>query len=206
MTQTLSPELEALVERVVERKLEASLDKKFAEISRQLAALEQRAALQEQGGVSERATILVFSGEMDPLMAAFIIASASIAMGLEVTMYFTFWGLNALRKGWTLKGKTLPEKMIAALLPKSVGRLATSRLNMGGIGPAFFKKVMDDNNVEDLPSLIEVARELGVRMVACEMTMGVMGIKREELVDWCDFGGAATYLEHAADSKLTLFI
>ncbi len=202
MSQTLSPELEALVERVVERKL----DEKFGEIQRQLAALEQRVAAAEQGGVSERATILVFSGEMDPLMAAFIIASASIAMGLEVTMYFTFWGLNALRKTWTFKGKTLPEKMIAALLPKSVGRLATSRLNMAGIGPAFFKKVMDDNNVEDLPSLIEVARELGVRMVACEMTMGVMGIKREELVDWCDFGGAATYLEHAADSKLTLFI
>ena len=68
------------------------------------------------------------------------------------------------------------------------------------------KKVMDDNNVEDLPGLIEVARELEVRMVACEMTMGVMGITRDELVDWCDYGGAATYLEHAADSRLTLFI
>ncbi|MCA9715061.1 MAG: DsrE/DsrF/DrsH-like family protein [Myxococcales bacterium] len=201
-SQTITPELEALVERVLERKL----DERFGELQSQLAAIERRMSSCERQATAERATLLVFSGEMDPLMAAFIIASASIAMGLEVTMYFTFWGLNALRKTWTFKGKTLPEKMIAALLPKSVGRLATSRLNMAGIGPAFFKKVMDDNNVEDLPSLIEVARDLGVRMVACEMTMGVMGIKREELVDWCDYGGAATYLEHAADSKLTLFI
>jgi peroxiredoxin family protein len=198
----ISPELERLVERVVARKL----DETYAGITEQLAAIQTRLASCEREIPSDRATILVFSGEMDPLMAAFIVAVASMSMGLEVTMYFTFWGLGALRKCKTFKGKSIPEKMIAALLPGPVSRLGTSRLNMGGVGPAFFRKVMADNNVEDLPGLIEVARELGVRMVACEMTMGIMGITREELVDWCDFGGAATYLEHAADSRLTLFI
>lgn len=191
-----------LVEEMVDRKVEARLagvEAQFKDLQGQLAAV-------KKDTLEERATLLVFSGEMDNLMSAFIVATGAAAMGMEVTMYFTFWGLTALRKTTTYAGKSLPEQMIAAMLPGNAATLATSRMNMLGMGPIFFRHVMAQNNVEKLPDLVKLAKELNVRMVACEMSMGVMGITREELQDGLDYGGVATYLEDASKSKITLFI
>ena len=155
---------------------------------------------------SERVTLLVFSGEFDKLMSAFIVAAGAVGMGMEVSMYFTFWGLNVLKKKNTYSGKPITEKMMAMMMPPGPNNTGTSKMNMLGMGPAFFKMMMKKNNVESLPDLIEISRELGVKMIACQMTMGVMGIKDEELIDGLEFGGAATYVGEASDSQITLFI
>lgn len=153
-----------------------------------------------------RATLLVFSGEMDKLLSAFVVATGAVSMGMEVSMYFTFWGLVALRKKTLYRGKSFTDKLMSAMLPGTVGSVGTSNMNMFGMGPAFFRKVMKDKHVESLPDLIELAQELGVRMIACQMAMDVMGIKKEELIDNIDVGGVSTYLGQATNSKITLFI
>jgi len=121
-------------------------------------------------------------------------------------MYFTFWGLTALKKATILEGKTLPEKMVAMMLPGGIESVPTSRMNMGGIGPKFFQHLMRARNVESLPDMRDMALEMGAKMVACEMSMNVMGLTRAELLDGLAYGGVATYLEDAAKAKITLFI
>lgn len=156
--------------------------------------------------LSNRATIVAFSGDLDKLIAALIIATGATTMGMEVSVYFTFWSLAALKKKTRLKGKHITEKLTALMLPSGPAHLGTSRMNMLGIGPAFFSYVMKKKNLMSLPDLISLARETGVRIIACQMTMDVMGITKEELLDDLDFGGVATYLADARDSKVTLFI
>jgi len=198
----LDPALAALVEKLVEQKVE----ERVGALSTRLTDAIDRIAAVETRLVSDRATILVFSGEFDKLMSAFIVATGAVAMGFEVSMYFTFWGLIGLKKQTVYSGKTLPEKMIAAMLPAGPHTTGTSKMNMGGLGPLFFKYMMANKNVETLPGMIAVAQELEVKMIACQMAMDVMGIKQEELIDGLEYGGAATYLADACDSKLTLFI
>jgi peroxiredoxin family protein len=96
--------------------------------------------------------------------------------------------------------------MVAFMMPGGPASVPTSRMNMAGMGPLFFKHLMKQRNVEKLPNLVELIQELGVRMIACETSMMVMGVKREELLEGVEFGGVATYLEDAAKSKITLFI
>ena len=156
--------------------------------------------------VSNRATIVAFSGDMDKLIAAFIIATGAATMGMEVSVYCTFWALAALKKKTTLKGKPITEKLIAMMLPSGPAHLRTSEMNMLGIGPTFFNYVMKKKKLLSLPDLIGVAREIGVRIIACQMAMEVMGIHKEELIDGIDYGGVATYLADARDSKVTLFV
>lgn len=182
-----TPELEALVARLVDARVEARL----------------RA---EGVASANRVSLLVFSGDMDRLIAAFTIALASAASGLEVSMYFTFWGLTALRRQRSYSGKSLGERLVTMMLPSSPATAGTSRLHLGGIGPRFFRRLMRRRNVETLPNMIATAREMGVRMIACEMSMDVMGIAREELTDGLVYGGAATYVADAAGAKVTLFI
>lgn len=202
------PDLPAVagIEAQIEQAVARAVEQRLGALEAAIATLQQRVASAERRGVSERATLVVFSGDMDKLMAAFIIASGAASMGLEVTMYFTFWGLTALKKTTIFSGKSVPEKMVSAMLPTGPDAVPSSRLNMLGIGPRFFKHIMGTNNVASLPDLIGTARELGVRLVACQMSMGVMGIKTAELLDDIDYGGVATYMEDASDSKVTLFI
>ena len=155
---------------------------------------------------SNRATIVVFSGDMDKLIAAFIISTGAVAMGMDVSMYFTFWGLAALKKRIIIKGKPITEKLMGVMLPSGPAHVGTSKMNMLGMGPAFFKYVMKKKNIETLPDLIALAGEMGVRMVGCQMSMDVMGITQEELIDGLDYGGVTTYLADASDAKITLFI
>jgi peroxiredoxin family protein len=154
----------------------------------------------------DRATLVVFSGEMDTLQSACNIAAGAVAMGMEVSLFFTFWGLTALRRSTTYSGKSVGQRMAAFMLPSGPASVPTSRMNMAGMGPLFFKHLMQQKNVLSLPEMITLLRQLGVRLVACEMSMGVMGITREELLPDIDYGGVATYLGDASRSKITLFI
>jgi NADPH-dependent 2,4-dienoyl-CoA reductase/sulfur reductase-like enzyme/peroxiredoxin family protein/TusA-related sulfurtransferase len=156
---------------------------------------------------SDAKTLVVFSGDLDKVMAAFIIANGAVAMGSRVTMFFTFWGLNALRKASAPPvEKPFLDRMFGMMMPKGADRLTLSNLNMLGAGTLMMKHVMKEKQVEDLPSLIAQARRAGIRMIACTMTMDVMGMKKEELLDGLDLGGVATFLAEADRSGTTLFI
>jgi len=153
-------------------------------------------------------TIIVFSGEFDKVMAAFIIANGAAAMDDDVTMFFTFWGLNSLRKPEKVdtKGKSPLQKAFGAMMPRGPGRLGLSHMNFGGVGPKLMRRVMRDQKVMPLEELIATAREQGVRMVACTMSMDVMGLRPEELVDGLEYAGVATYLGDADAANVNLFI
>lgn len=152
-------------------------------------------------------TIIVFSGDLDRAFAAFIIANGAAAMGDEVTMFFTFWGLNILRKTEKVKVKkgTL-QSMFGAMMPRGPQKLGLSKMNFAGMGGMMMKKVMKQQNVMSLDELISSAREQGVKMVACTMTMDVMGFKPEELVDDIEYAGVASYLGEADEANVNLFI
>jgi CoA-disulfide reductase len=153
------------------------------------------------------ATLVVFSGDLDKAMAAFIIASGAAAMGKKVTMFFTFWGLNILRKADapTVEKNGL-EKMFGMMMPKGPHALPLSKMNMAGLGATFMKYAMETKNVDSLEILMKNALDAGVKLVACTMSMDIMGIKREELIDGIELGGVATYLGHADEAGLNLFI
>ena len=152
-------------------------------------------------------TIIVFDGDMDKVLASFIIANGALAMGRPVTMFFTFWGLNALRKSEKQNIKKTPvESMFGAMLPRGAGRLSLSKMNMGGMGTAMMKKIMKDKNVDSLEDLMKKAMENGVKIIACSMSMDVMGIRKEELIDGVEIGGVGTYLGEAEESNVNLFI
>lgn len=202
-TQTpLDPNLQALIERLVD----ARVDARLAGFSTQVEDALSRLRVQDEAKPPDKASIIVFSGDFDRLMSAFIIATGAVAMGIEVSMYFTFWGLVAIKKQTLFAGKKIEEKMLATMLPGGPANTGTSKMNMLGMGPVMFKRLMAQNNVETLPGLIKLAQDLGVTMVACRMAMGVMGIKDEELLDGVQYGGVATYLGDAVESKITLFI
>ena len=155
----------------------------------------------------ENATIVLFSGELDKALAAMVIANGAASMGKKVSIFCTFWGLNALRKDQSVKvEKTLVESMFGMMMPRGAEKLPLSKMQMGGAGKAMMTKVMKDKNVDSLPSLMKQAKELGVAFIACTMSMDVMGIKKEELIDGIEFGGVATYLAESEDAGLTLFI
>jgi peroxiredoxin family protein len=153
----------------------------------------------------EKATIIVFSGDMDKVMAAFIIANGAAAFDMKVTMFFTFWGLKAIQKG-NLTGKSVMGKMLGLMNRGGVENIGPSRLNMGGMGRWMFKKMMKKRNVMPLPELVRQAKELGVRLVACEMSCGVMEIAKEDFIDGVEMGGVATFIAEASESKFSLFI
>lgn len=152
-------------------------------------------------------TIVVFSDALDKAMAAFIIANGAAAMGSEVTLFFTFWGLNLLRRAQPVQvSKTLVERMFGRMMPRGPDKATLSKMNMAGVGTAMIKDIMRRKNVLSLPDLIRTAQEGGVRMVACTMTMDLMGIQRAELIDGVEEGGVATYLDRANFANVNLFI
>jgi len=152
-------------------------------------------------------TIIVFSGEYDKVMAAFVIANGAAAMDDEVTMFFTFWGLAALRKPGNAAGrKTGLQKMFSAMLPKRAEKLGISKFNFAGLGRFMMKKVMKAANVMSVTDLMDTAREQGIKIIACTMSMDVMGITREELIDGIEYAGVATYLAEADEGNVNLFI
>ncbi|MCE5299642.1 MAG: FAD-dependent oxidoreductase [Spirochaetia bacterium] len=153
-------------------------------------------------------TIIVFSGDLDKLIASFIIANGALAMGRRVTMFFTFWGLNALKRPKQPNGlkKNIIEKAFGFMLPRGSKKMGLSRLNMAGIGPVMIRNIMKQHNISSVEELIASAQSSGVRLVGCQMTMDLLGIKKEELIDGVEIGGVATMLESAEASDSNLFI
>jgi CoA-disulfide reductase len=153
------------------------------------------------------ATMVVFSGDLDKAIATFIIASGAAAMGKEVTLFFTFWGLNILKRNDAPSTeKDMMAKMFSMMMPKGANDLPLSKMNMGGMGSKMIKTVMANHNVDNLETLMKNAMDAGVKLVACGMSMDLMGIAKEELIDGVEIGGVAAYLGDAEDSGLNLFI
>jgi len=150
---------------------------------------------------------IVFSGDLDKAIASFIMANAAAAMGRHVEMFFTFWGLNILRKSEkTAVKKTLIEKMFGMMMPRGSLKLSLSKMNMGGMGGKMIRGIMKKKNVSSLEELVRLAQESGVKLLACSMSMDVMGIKKEELINGIEIAGAARMLANAEESDMSLFI
>ncbi|EST51804.1 hypothetical protein T458_25900 [Brevibacillus panacihumi W25] len=155
----------------------------------------------------EKTTIVLFSGDLDKAIAAFIIANGAAAYDHDVTIFFTFWGLNTMRKDEVVNvKKNWLEKAFGWMMPRGAKKLGLSKMNMLGMGPAMIKHVMKKHNALSLPQLIELAQEQGVKLVACTMTMDLLGLQKEELVDGMEFAGVAAYLGDATQAKVNLFI
>jgi peroxiredoxin family protein len=154
-------------------------------------------------------TIIVFSGDFDKMMAAFIIANGAAAMGDDVTMFFTFWGLNALRKAEKVrvgKKKSALQAMFGKMMPRGANKLGLSKMNFAGMGAPMMKKVMKDAGAMTLEELFDSAREQGVKFIACTLSMDILGFKEEELIDGLEFAGVAAYLGEADEANVNLFI
>lgn len=152
-------------------------------------------------------TFIVFSGDLDKTIAAFIIANGAASLGRKVTMFFTFWGLNILRRPQKVKtDKNIIERMFGIMMPRGSKKLGLSRMNMFGIGSRMIREIMKKKGVSSLEELIEDARSHGVRIVACQMSMDVMGIKQEELIDGVELGGVATFIGSGETSDISMFI
>jgi len=148
-------------------------------------------------------TIILFSGDLDKTTAAFILATTAAASGMDVSIFFTFWGLNILKKSTGTSPKNIMQKMLAFMTQKT----PISRLNMLGMGPWMLKKLMKKSNMPSLEELMKLAKQLKVKYIACTTSCGVMGIAKENLTEDVDeFAGASTYLAQAKDAKVNLFI
>ena len=164
-------------------------------------------AIQAGQPAEKRTTIVLFSNDLDKAMAAFIIATGFAALGQPVSIFFTFWGLNVLRKeNPPAVKKDILSRMFGFMMPRGAKKLALSKMHMLGAGTAMMKYVMASKNVDSLPELIAQARTMGIEFLACEMAMNVMGIKQEELVDGVVTTGVANFAALSARSSTTLFI
>jgi peroxiredoxin family protein len=172
------------------------------------ALLEAATEETEEAEVTTRKTIILFSGDFDKVMAAFIIANGAAAMDDEVTMFFTFWGLNALRRTEKVStsGKSALQRIFSVLTPRGPERLRLSNMNFAGAGPKMMQRMMRQEKVMSLDDLIASAREQGVKMIACAMSMDIMGLRPEELVDGIEYGGVAAYLGDTDEANVNLFI
>ena len=154
-------------------------------------------------------SMIVFSGDLDKVLASFVIATGAVAMGMDVVMFFTFWGTPVLRDcNKKAGGKDLMSKMFGSMLPKGTCEVKLSKMNMGGMGTVMMKSLMKKKNVASLEQMLEMAAELGVRIFICEMSMDLMGFKREEIIDYPNltYCGVAKFLEEAQNSRIQLFI
>jgi peroxiredoxin family protein len=170
-------------------------------------AKEQELSVQNQVPLKKEKTMVVFSGDLDKAIASFIIANGARAMDNEVTMFFTFWGLNILRKPEPISvQKDFMANMFSKMMPRGSKKLSLSKMNMAGMGPKMIRKIMDKHNISSLEELMQIGVDSGIRIVACQMSMDLMGITKEELIDGVEIGGVATYLDAADDSNVNLFI
>lgn len=200
----------------MENVVKKEADEQGGEVGLNLEALEKQVAdlkAQLDGLVKnspeDKLSMIVFSGDLDKALASFIIATGAVAMGMDVVMFFTFWGTPILRnKDKNVGGKDFMGKMFGTMLPKGIDQVKLSKMNMGGMGTAMMKSLMNKKNVASLDQMLEMAEELGVKIYVCEMSMDLMGFKREEMVDYkhMDFCGVAKFLEEAHGSRIQLFI
>jgi peroxiredoxin family protein len=181
----------------------------LAALLERLTTLEQRVNQLEEApaqDIEDRLSMVVFSGDLDKAIAAFIVATGAAAMGMEVSMFFTFWGLNVVKKEKSYEGKNSLEKGFTAMLPAGTGQLPLSQMNFFGAGARVIRKLMNDHEVTSIEEFVEMAQEFGVRMVACDMSRELLAVRDEELIDGLEFGGVASFMGDAARSKASLFI
>lgn len=177
------------------------------DVEQQLAQL--KAQMEERPGAKRKLSMVVFSGDLDKHIASMIIATGAAAMGMEVVLFYTFWGTAALRDPRKkVGGKNLVEKMFGMMLPKGRNKTRLSSMHMAGMGTAMIKSIMKKKNVASLDEMFDIAGQLGIKIVLCEMSMDLMGLKREEMIDYPNMsvGGVATFLSDAAESSIQLFI
>ena len=185
------------------------IEKQIQELSEQFDELKGRVKVLETKSPSNKLSMIVFSGDLDKALAAFIIATGAAAMGMEVVMFFTFWGTPLLRdSNKKIGGKDTMGKMFSAMLPKGTCEVKLSKMNIGGMGTAMMKSLMKKKNVASLEQMLELAEELGVNIYVCEMSMDLMGFKREEIIAYqnLEYCGVAKFLEEANDSRIQLFL
>ncbi|MBM7571897.1 DsrE/DsrF/DrsH-like family protein [Aquibacillus albus] len=155
----------------------------------------------------KKTTIVLFSGDYDKTMAAYIIANGAAAYDHEVTIFHTFWGLNALRKDTQVPvNKGFLEKMFGKMMPRGADKMRLSKMHFAGMGPKMIKQVMKKHNALSLPQLVEMAQEQEVKLIACTMTMDLLGLQKEELLDGLDYAGVAAYIGDAEEGNVNLFI
>ncbi|ASN03903.1 DsrE/DsrF/DrsH-like family protein [Virgibacillus necropolis] len=156
---------------------------------------------------NKKTTIVLFSGDYDKAMAAYIIANGAAAYDHDVTIFHTFWGLNALRKDAQVPVKKgLMEKLFGKMMPRGADKMGLSKMNYLGMGQKMIKSVVKKHNALPLPQLVEMAQEQDVKLIACTMTMDLLGLKKEELLDEIEYGGVAAYIGEAENGNVSLFI
>jgi peroxiredoxin family protein len=205
MTQTANPTTNETTNGAV-----AEAQPRIAELEQRLADLESRLT-REVDSLREdlpehRATLVLFSDDLDKALAGMVIATGAAALGMAVSVFVTFWGLGVIKKGRRLEKKSLMESMISLLNPGSSVDLQPSKMAYWGLGSQLLRAEMAKKGISTLEEMIALAQELGVTFTACEMSMDVMGIRHDELMDGVQVGGVAAYLGDAARSKVTLFI
>lgn len=181
----------------------------ISKLEEQVAALEGQVKLLQSKTAENKVALIVFSGDLDKALAAFVIATGAVAMGMECMMFFTFWGTPLLRdKSKKVGGKDTMSKMFGAMLPTGASEAKLSKMNMSGMGTSMMKALMKKKNVSSLEEFIALAEELEVKIYICEMSMDLMGFQREEMIEYKDlqFAGVATFLAEAQNAKITLFI
>lgn len=178
-----------------------------AEVARQLGDVRAEIAELRERTPENRVSLVVFSGDLDKLIAAFIIATGAAAAGLETSIFVTFWGLSALKSETPPPiHKDLKQRLFTLLSPGSSKELGTSQLNFFGIGARMLRAMMQEQGIASLEELMAMARELGVKLTACTMSMDAMGITKEELIGGIEFGGVAAFMADASRSRVSLFI
>ena len=201
--QLVTPSLESRLSA-----LEAEVKSLAQTALAQSTRLDNTAELMKGSGQEEKLSLIVFSGSLDRLIAAFVLATGAAAMGMKVSMFFTFWGTAALRLDNVRVKKTFLERMFGWMLPKGVKKLPLSQMNMAGGGPAMIRYIMKKNGVASVEEMIEISKELGVELNVCTMSMDLLGMKPDELIDYPGrtFCGVAKFIETAAPGKITMFL
>jgi peroxiredoxin family protein len=189
----------------------AGLEQRMETLEREFQAF--RASVSERNASAasdreDRLSMIVFSGSLDRLIAAFVLATGAAAMGMSVDMFFTFWGTSALRKANVHVPKTFIEKMFGWMLPKGSKKLPLSQMNMGGAGPLMIRGLMKKKGVASVEEMIALAAELGVKINICTMSMDLLGMREGEMIDYpaLSYCGVAKFLETAAPGKMTMFL
>jgi len=181
--------------------MEIEFEKQFMDLQKKVNKIEK--------GTKDQLTMVVFSGDLDKIIAAMIISVGAAAMDTKVKLFFTFWATAALRdKKKSAQGKSFMGKMFGMMLPKGTTKLKLSNMHMMGMGSSMIKGIMKKNNVPSLEEMFKTAGELGIEINVCEMSMNLMGMKKEEFIDYphMNICGVATFLADANESKVQLFI
>jgi peroxiredoxin family protein len=196
-----------------------TLETRLAALEQEVALLAQRSLEQANrldvasdslkgAGQQDKLSLIVFSGSLDRQLAAFILATGAAAMGMQVSMFFTFWGTSALRLEAVRVKKTLIERLFGWMLPRGSRRLPLSQMNMGGVGPLMIRRLMKKHGTASLEDMLELSKELGVQLNICTMSMDLLGLKPDELIDYPgrSFCGVAKFLDTASPGKITMFV